>query len=87
MIGENGAKISGGQIQRIGIARSLYRNNEILILDESTNALDEETEKEFFKSLMILKNKKTIIIISHNKENLKNCDKIYNIKNGTILND
>ena len=87
LIGENGAKISGGQIQRIGIARSLYRNNDILILDESTNALDEETERDFFKSLMILKGNRTIIIVSHNKENLKNCDEIYNIKNGMILND
>ena len=85
LIGENGAKISGGQIQRIGIARSLYRNNEILILDESTNSLDEETEKKFFKSLMNLKGNRTIIIISHNKENLKNCDKIYNIKDQKIL--
>ena len=87
LIGENGAKISGGQIQRIGIARSLYRNNEILILDESTNALDEETEKDFFKSLMILKGNKTIVIVSHNEENLKNCDEVYNVKDGTILND
>ncbi len=86
-IGENGAKISGGQIQRIGIARSLYRNNEILILDESTNSLDEETEKEFFKSLMNFKNDRTIIIISHNKENLKNCDVIFNFKNGTIISN
>jgi ABC-type bacteriocin/lantibiotic exporter with double-glycine peptidase domain len=85
LIGENGAKISGGQIQRIGIARSLYRNNEILILDESTNSLDEETEKKFFKSLINLKGNRTIIIISHNKENLKNCDKIYNIKDQTIF--
>ncbi len=84
-IGENGAKISGGQIQRIGIARSLYRNNEILIFDESTNSLDEETEKKFIESLMNLKGNKTIIIISHNKENLKNCDIIYNIKDHTIV--
>ena len=87
LIGENGAKISGGQIQRIGIARSLYRNNDILILDESTNALDEETEKDFFKSLMILKGSRTMIIVSHNKDNLKYCDEIYNIKNGMIIND
>ena len=87
LIGENGAKISGGQAQRIGIARSLYRDNEILILDESTNALDEETEKEFFKSLMILKGNRTIILISHNKENLNNCDKVYNVKNETISDD
>ncbi len=87
LIGENGAKISGGQIQRIGIARSLYRNNEILILDESTNALDEETEKEFFKSLVNFKNNRTIIVISHNKENLKNCDFIFNFKNGIITTD
>ena len=47
----------------------------------------EETEKEFFKSLMILKGNRTIILISHNKENLKYCDKVYNVKNGTILDD
>jgi ATP-binding cassette, subfamily B, bacterial PglK len=87
IIGENGAKISGGQIQRIGIARSLYRDNQVLILDESTNALDEKTEKEFFKSLMSLKGSKTIIVISHNKENLKNCDKVYNFTDGKILID
>jgi len=87
LIGENGAKISGGQIQRIGIARSLYRNNDILIFDESTNALDEQTERDFFKSLLNLKGSRTMIIVSHNKENLLNCDQIYNIKNGIILND
>ena len=87
LIGENGAKISGGQIQRIGIARTLYRNNEVLILDESTNALDEETEKEFFKSLMNIKNNRTIIVISHNKENLSKCDEVFKLKNGAMFSE
>jgi len=87
LIGENGAKISGGQIQRIGIARTLYRNNEVLILDESTNALDEETEREFFKSLMNIKNNRTIIVISHNKENLSKCDVVYKLKNKAMLSN
>ncbi len=87
LIGENGAKISGGQIQRIGIARALYRNNEILILDEATNALDEETENEFFKSLMGIKTDRTIIVISHNKENLNKCDIVFRLKNGIMIQE
>ena len=66
-IGELGSKLSGGQIQRIGIARALYKNPEILILDEATNALDEETETQILKSICHIKNQKTLIIISHKK--------------------
>ena len=69
-IGELGAKLSGGQIQRIGIARMLYKNPEIIILDEATNALDEETELQILKSIEKFKQTKTIIIITHKKDNL-----------------
>lgn len=78
-IGEKGAKISGGQRQRIGIARAIYNNPDILIFDESTNALDNYTEKKIMDEINLLKGKKTIIFISHKKEILKNCDKILDL--------
>jgi len=64
-IGERGILLSGGQIQRIGIARALYKNAEILVLDEATSALDKDTEKSLLTSLNNLKNKITIISITH----------------------
>lgn len=79
-VGESGINFSGGQLQRIAIARALYRKSDILILDEATNALDDESELMFFKFLKTLKRKLTIIIISHKKDNLSICDKIIKIK-------
>ena len=84
IIGEKGSKISGGQIQRIAIARSLYRNNGLLILDESTNSLDLITENNFLKDLKKLKEICTIIIVSHKLDTLKICDHVFEIKNGKI---
>ena len=83
-IGENGNLLSGGQRQRVAIARSLYRDSEIIIMDEHTSALDLETEHELMQDLINLFNKKTIIIISHRKEVLKFCNKIYNLKDGIL---
>ena len=79
IIGENGARLSGGQIQRLGIARALYRKPQILILDEATSGLDSITEKEIIKNLISFSPKMTILIISHNKEVLNVCDNIYEI--------
>jgi len=79
IVGERGVQLSGGQRQRIAIARELYRNPEILILDEATSALDEKTEDEFLEFLENLRDKLTIIIVSHRKNTLKNCDKIIEI--------
>ena len=62
--------LSGGQIQRIGIARALYRDNDILIFDEVTSSLDEKTGKEIIENIKALRNK-TVIIVSHNLDNLK----------------
>ena len=87
IIGENGLMISGGQQQRIGIARALYRDPEILILDESTSSLDKETEKNFINSLNVLKRKKTMILITHNKSNLRICDRKFIIKNQTLIEE
>lgn len=85
LVGERGKRISGGQLQRVGIARALYNNPEILIFDESTSALDKETEIEILKNIYKIKDKKTMIIITHKKELLKNCDKIYKLENGKFL--
>ena len=81
LISEAGRNFSGGQIQRIGIARGLYKKPKILILDESTSNLDENNEKEILSTLMKLKNKITIIFISHKLNSLKFCDKIYELRN------
>ena len=84
IVGERGSKLSGGQIQRIGIARALYFKPEILILDEATNALDEVTEKNIMQEIDKLKKKYTIITITHKKEVAEFCDDIYLIENFKI---
>jgi HlyD family secretion protein len=81
VVGENGSRLSGGQIQRLGIARALYRKPQILILDEATAGLDSNSEQEIIKNLINFKPKMTILIISHNREILSVCDIIYEIKN------
>ena len=84
LVGEKGVKISGGQAQRLGIARALYRSPAILLLDEATSSLDLETEKEFINSINKIKNKLTMIIITHRFASLEICDKIYSIENGEV---
>jgi ABC-type bacteriocin/lantibiotic exporter with double-glycine peptidase domain len=84
IIGERGSKFSGGQQQRMSIARALYKRPEILILDEATSSLDERSEKEILHTINNLKNKLTIIIVAHKKSVLNFCDKIYEIKEGKI---
>ena len=79
VVGERGVKLSGGQIQRIGIARELYRNPELIIFDESTSALDEKTENQIIECIKKLKGKITTVIISHRDNLLKICDKIIRI--------
>jgi len=83
-VGERGIKLSGGQIQRIGIARALYFQPKILILDEATSSLDQKTESEFMKMLYSFKRKLTIIIVSHRMSTLIKCDKVFKIDNGKI---
>jgi len=84
-IGEKGSQLSGGQRQRIGIARSLYRNAEILIFDEATSALDSATELEVSKAIDSLSEiHKTVFIIAHRITTLKNCDRIYELKDGQV---
>lgn len=85
IVGENGSRLSGGQVQRLTIARAIYNKPKLLILDEATSALDEDTEKEILKNLINFKPKMTILIISHNKNILELCDEIYEIKNQEII--
>ena len=85
LIGTNSKSISSGQRQRIAIARQIYSDREILIFDEATNALDERNEKVILENIKVLKPKKTIILVSHNPENLKVCDKIYYLEDGNLV--
>lgn len=85
MVGDRGVRISGGQRQRIGIARALYRNPEILVLDEATSALDNETESAVMQAIDNLQGEKTIIIIAHRLTTIKNADRIFEVKNGKVI--
>lgn len=83
-IGEFGDKISGGQRQRVGIARSILNKPKILILDEFTSSLDNNTEEKILGEISLLKKDKIIIIISHKLSTLSFCDKIYKLENQTL---
>ena len=85
ILGENGDRLSVGQKQRIGIARALYNNPEILILDEPTSSLDEKNEKDIIKEITSLKNK-TIILITHKTKVITFFEKVISIKNGILKN-
>ena len=84
LIGENGAQISGGQKQRIGLARALINDAKILILDEATSALDKRTEDNIFDTLKKISLKKSILIITHNRNLLNYCNKGYCLKDGNL---
>lgn len=84
-VGEMGVNFSGGQRQRMAIARALYRNPDILILDEATAALDNETEAEVMRAIEALQGYKTLIIVAHRLTTIKKCDIIYEVKDGTVI--
>ena len=84
IVGEKGVRLSGGQIQRIGIARALYLNPSILVLDEASSALDYKTESSLMGAVNLLKGKTTMIIVTHRISTVDKCDKIIEIKNGKI---
>ena len=86
LIGDKGIKISGGEKQRIGIARALYLKKDLLIMDEATNALDEITENKIMSDIKKIKNI-TIILISHKKSSLSYCEKIFKLENKRIIEE
>ncbi len=83
ILGDGGSKISHGQRQRIGLARAIYNDPNVIILDESLNALDYDNEKEILSNIKKLKNK-ILIFVSHRLESLKLCNKLLILSNGTI---
>ncbi len=85
LVGEQGIRLSGGQRQRIGIARALYHHPQVLVMDEATAALDNNTEREFVRALEKLSGEKTIIMIAHRLSTVKNCDQLYFLKNGNLV--
>ena len=86
-IGERGVRISGGQRQRIGIARALYSNPELLIFDEATSSLDNETEAAIMESVTNLHGKKTMVIIAHRLQTIEGCDIVYRVADGKIVRE
>ncbi len=83
-LGEFGKNVSGGQRQKIGIARALYSERPIVIFDETTNSLDKEAERKIINEIENIKNK-TILFITHNVENLKNFDEVYKIQEKKLI--
>lgn len=83
-VGDNGIKLSGGQRQRIGIARALYHQPKVLVFDEATSALDLATEKRVMDSIMSLRGRHTIFIVTHRIATVRHCDQIYIMDEGVV---
>jgi len=84
-IGERGVRLSGGQCQRIGIARALYKDAQLIIFDEATSALDSETESSVIKTIHNLSRDITLIMIAHRTSTLVNCDSVYEVTRQSLI--
>ena len=87
VVGERGVKLSGGQLQRIAIARALYNDPPILVFDEATSALDNESENIVMDAIKSLHGIKTVIIVAHRLSTIEHCDWIYRMERGTIVEE
>lgn len=85
MVGERGVRLSGGQKQRVALARAFYYEREIVVMDEATAALDNETERQIVEAIKNLKGKKTLIVIAHRLTTVEHCDVIYRLEAGNIV--
>lgn len=84
-VGESGIQLSGGQLQRLSIARALYRNAQILVFDEATSALDQDTEQKLMIALKILKPNLTVFLVAHRLSTLEVCDALFEVKGGKVV--
>ena len=87
MIGEDGVRLSGGEKQRISIARAMLKKSSIILLDEATSSLDSETETKIQDALKILTKDRTTIVIAHRLSTILNSNKIYVIDSGKIIDN
>jgi ABC-type multidrug transport system fused ATPase/permease subunit len=85
VLGERGARLSGGEIQRLGIARAIYRNAQVLVLDEATSALDSVTESAIAELIRTLSDRMTIVIIAHRLSTLRHVDRLLYLQDGALV--
>lgn len=85
LVGERGVRLSGGQRQRIGIARALYHNPDVIVFDEATSALDNLTEKAVMDAVHNVRHRKTVILIAHRLSTVEECDTIYLLHQGRLI--
>ncbi len=83
-VGEGGIRFSGGERQRLGLARAMYRNPSVIVFDEATSALDLDTEAEVLQSIARLKGKKTLIVVSHRPSAIDHCDRVYRVQDRAV---
>jgi len=85
LIGDRGLRLSGGQRQRVALARAFYFGRDIIVLDEATSAIDQETERVVVDEIMALRGEKTLIVITHRPGVARRCDRVYQLKDGEIV--